>query len=203
MAIRRIGVGAALDLTGALETSLTFDPPECPDTIAVVGGADRYQVDFPLEAVGVEEGNSQNADRLVPIDKLSYKPANGWSLVDLPYFHQVAAAFRALARKSVLRYYRIKVPVTIPGYDGPDGSVVKVLEQLLPIEDEQVAQAVENGQLANLPASVQGVWYPNLGDMANSAQQLTPAPATGTRRRRRPRSGRLSPRRTRSTPRGA
>ncbi len=79
-----------------------------------------------------------------------------------------------MAQKSVLRYYRIKTPVVVPGYAGPLGNVVARLEQLLPIEDEQVVVAQENGQPANRAAVVFGVWHPDPLNVANSATSLAP-----------------------------
>jgi hypothetical protein len=175
VAVRRVGDGAELDLSSALENALTFDPPERPDAIAVVCGASRYQVDFQLEAVGLEEGDPSSADTLKPIDQLSYQPSGGWRWSDPPYFNQVDAKFKALAQKSVFRYYRIKTPLQVPGYVGPQGNVVDRLEQILPIEDEQISVAAENGQLANLPASVFGVWYPQWNNVTNTAPSLAPA----------------------------
>ncbi len=174
VAIRRVGVGATLNDGGALEHSLTVDPPERPDAIAVVCGNNRYQVDFQLEAVGLEEGDPQSADTLRPLEQLSYKPPGDWSRADVPYFHQVDAQFRDLAQKSVFKYYRIKVPLEVGGYDGPDGNRVSRLEQLLPIEVEQVVLADENAQPANLPAALFGVWYPETGGVVNSALSLSP-----------------------------
>lgn len=151
VAIRRVGVGAELSTVMALENAVTIDPPERPGAIAVLGGASRYQVDFQLEAVGLAEGDAENADTLVPIDQLGYRPTGGWSRADLPYFHQVDATFRALAEKSVFQYYRIRTPLTVPGYEGPQGNQVTRLEQILPIEQEQIVVANENGQLASQP----------------------------------------------------
>ncbi|HEX3725830.1 MAG TPA: hypothetical protein VHV08_06290, partial [Pirellulales bacterium] len=176
VAIRRAGQGAALPSGEYLENAMTLDLPELPDTITVVGGANRYQVDFRLEAVGLAEQDPQGADTFVPIDQLSYSPPGGWSRIDLPYFHQVDKAFRALAQKSVYKYYRIQTPHAIPGYDGPQGNQVETLEPILPIEDEQVATATENGQSANLPACVFGVWFPDTSDVTNTATALAPAP---------------------------
>jgi hypothetical protein len=176
VAIRRIGTGAQLPSGYFLEDSITRDAPPRPSELAIVCGPSRYQVDFQLEAVGMEEGDADSADTLVPIDELSYRPAEGWSHVDLPYFHQVEGRFRGLAARSVFRYYRIKTPLTVPGYEGRSGSAIEKLEQILPIEDEQVVLALENGRLANRPATIHGVWFPNAGSMANSAPSLVPAP---------------------------
>jgi len=174
VALRLLGVGAALPTEAVLDNALTVNPPELPDAVTVLGSEHRYQVDFHLEAVGLEEGSDQGDDTLKPIEQLSYRPSSGWSRVDLPHFHQVAPAFRPLAAKSVFRYYRIKTPVAIPGYTGAAGNQVDHLEQLLPIEDELVAVATENGQLANRPALVFGVWFADQGGMANTAASLAP-----------------------------
>lgn len=173
--IHRAGVGAQLSSAGALEFSALVNPPELPDALAVVCGASRYQVDFALEAVGVEPSDSQAGDVIQALDLLSYRPAGGWSRADLPYFHQVNAAARALAQRSVFRYYRIQSPVFIPGYTTVAGGTVR-LEQILPIEDEQVTLGGENGQLSNKPAAVFGIWHAGRGDVANTAEHLIPAP---------------------------
>lgn len=174
VAIRRVGVGAALPDLSVLQRSATINVPERPDAIAVVGSPNRYQVDFRLEAVGLTGDDSPTGDAFAPIDQLGYLPTGGWSAVDLPYFHQVDVASRKLAQKSVFRYYRIETPVVVPGYEGPSGNLVSRLEQILPIEDEQVAAVNESGQLANQPAVVFGVWHPDALDVANSTGQLVP-----------------------------
>ena len=178
-----------------LEDSLTIDPPEKPDAIAVVCGPSFFQVDFPLEAVGIDRDQSTGGDptdTLKPLDQLSYKPAGGWSAVDLPLFSDLSSneaeddvtGLRSLATKSVFRYYRIKVPVKIPGYDGPDGGLVTRLEQILPLFEEQVVTAVENHDAVPLPAAVFGVWYsgPRRSDKhaATLAVQGNSPPAAGT-----------------------
>ncbi len=179
VAIRRVSEGAALDTTGALEWGALVNPPERPQAIAVIGGPNRYQVDFKLEAVGLDHVQSQGGETIVPLNELSYAPTSGWSSADLPYFHQIDAKYKNLAQRSVFRYYRIQMPVEIPGYDGPSGSQVSRREQILPIEDEQVDVATENGQTANLPAAVFGVWYRDVDDVTNSSESLAPAPPPG------------------------
>lgn len=179
VAIRRVGEGAALDTTDALQWGALMNPPERPQTIAIVCGPNRYQVDFKLEAVGLEHVDSPGGESIVPLDELSYTPAAGWSSADLPYFHQIDAKYKNLAQRSVFRYYRIKLPAEIPGYDGPSGSQVSRQEQVLPLEDEQVEVVTENGRTANLPAQVFGVWYRDVDDVTNSSGSLAPAPPPG------------------------
>lgn len=191
----RVGTGALLPADDLLEDSLTIDPPEKPDSIAVVCGPSFFQVDFPLEAVGIDRDTTSGgepSDTLKPIDQLSYKPAGGWSTVDLPLFSDLSTneaeddvtGLRSLATKSVFRYYRIKVPVRIPGFDGPSGGLVRRLEQILPLYEEQVVTAVENHDATPLPAAVFGVWYPGLDDQANTLPTLmvqgNSPPAAGT-----------------------
>lgn len=63
------GVGSDLPAGGVEHESDVVDPPEIPDSILVVGGRTRYQVDFLLEAVGLD------VDGVVkPIGQLSYAP---------------------------------------------------------------------------------------------------------------------------------
>ncbi len=113
--IRRAGVGKSLPIDNdVLENSLTVDPPEMPDKIAVVCGPTRFQDYLPLEAVGLDM--EKGKEIIVPIDELSYKPAKGWNyeFCEDGEFYNVAlqsseADWRR-ARKTVFRWYRVKMP---------------------------------------------------------------------------------------------
>lgn len=180
--IVKVGDGKQLPEGLMLDNSLTIDPPEMPEKIAIVCGPTLYQVDFFLEAVGIDTplapGFTQ--DILAPIDKLSYKPPGGWT--DIVYFLNVGkdvngrdvTGLRALAVKSVFRYYRIRMPVRIPGYDGPEKGLVRFREQILPIDDQQLVTGIENASFERTPAWVFGVWYPQLGKLGNTQARLTP-----------------------------
>lgn len=183
--IVRVGVGADLPQDFLLENSAAVNLPEKPDRIAVVCGPSFHQVDFPLEAVGLDVAagpGGSPSDTIKPIDLLSYKPAGGWSLADLPYFHNVGTGaggedvtgLRALAVKSVFHYYRIMTPVQVPGYGDSPGEQVTRREQILPVFEEQVRVGVENDDTAPLAAAVFGVWYPGLDELANTETSLTP-----------------------------
>ncbi len=174
VALRRVGTGATIPSGGEIQRSPTVNTPELPDKLTVVGGPTRFQVDFPLEAVGLTGDEGASGNLLAPIEVLDYTPSNGWGTSDPPYFHQVDAEYRALAVKSVFRYYRIKTPLAVPGYEGPSGNQVDRLGQILPIEDTQVAQVGENGQLTSQPAVVYGVWHDGGLAMANRMDALTP-----------------------------
>jgi hypothetical protein len=173
--IRRIGVGATLSEFESLDQDKMVNPPERPRKVAVVCGPSRFQVDFQLEAVGIEPPSGlEQAEILVELDKLTYKPSSGWSRSDLPYFHQVDADRRALAQKSVFKYYRIKTPIEVPGYDGPRGTRVSQLEQILPLDDAQVKTVEEDGELHSREPVVFGVWYPDRGGVQNCTTSLAP-----------------------------
>jgi hypothetical protein len=163
--IYRTGVGETLPLDGVLENSLTIDPPERPDSIAVVCGKTRFQVDLEVEAVGLDTDGQTKL-----IDNLSYIPANGWGSLDLPHCISVTSSKRAreLAKRTVYRWYRIKVPAYVPGYGWIDN-----LDRIA-IETEQVETVTENNIKRNRPALVYGVWCPEIGDYDNVASSLTP-----------------------------
>ena len=156
VALRVIGQGEELPEDDmVLDNSLTIDPPEQPDTLAIVCGPDRYQNDWLLEPVALETDGT-----LVPVDSVSYKPAGGWSASDIPEFFSVAPEFRAKARASVYRFFRLVVPDEIVDVDDE----VESLEQVLPLEREQVdtttvSDALGNQVTANKPAAVYGSWF--------------------------------------------
>jgi hypothetical protein len=181
VAIVRVGVGLEVPHEFLLEDGPSFERPVRPDRVAVVCGPNVYEVDFPLEAVGLDaEKPSEDStqETIKPIEQLSYRPKAGWSNVDVPNFYNVGAddteedlsPRRALAAKSVFRYYRLRMPVTIPGY----GSVDK--REQIALIDEQVSMTRENGARVPLPAAVFGVWHSGHDAPANSEAELTPPP---------------------------
>jgi hypothetical protein len=164
VSIEVIGLGNQLPTDGIADNSLTIDPPEQPDQMAVACGRDRFQVDFPLQAVGLNSDNTW-----VPIDQLSYRPAAGWSAVDLPYFTLVAEADRQQAKATVFRCYQIAFPAFIPDY----GSVA-ALAQIAPIEQEQVETASVTTNLVvnvvNKPAQIYGSYFPGNDGLRNNCR---------------------------------
>lgn len=193
--IVRVGQGRMLPGSPLLDDSLTIDPPEIPDKIAIVCGPSEYQVDFFLEAVGLDYGTVKDGpgvtlseNILKPIDKLSYRPANGWSEADMPYFMSVGTGniagsgpedvtgLRAMAQKSVFKYYRIRFPVGIPGYEGDEGDELIRIREQIEIDDVQIKMHNVNGQSEPMPAFVFGVWFPERGDLNNTEPKLTPFP---------------------------
>lgn len=169
--ILRAGVGAELPSGGEIEKGMTVDPPERPDRIAIMGGKTEWQADFELEAVGEETDDS-----IKPIDELSYKPAGGWSEIDLPYMSAIENQdHRERAKRSVFKCYRIKSPAVVPNAAEKSYN----LDQLLPIKDEQIeqqSQMVDGKEvLTRKPAMVYGVWFADLdGTLLNSAAKIQP-----------------------------
>lgn len=96
-------------------------PPTIPETVGVYTNDTRFLTDFPLEAIGLDGG------QWLPIDQLSYKPANGW---DPPFFNNVGVANRKAAIDYVFKYYRprktggtlqIPLPAGASGKNAPKG----------------------------------------------------------------------------------
>lgn len=205
-----VGKGAKLPAGGVLVDSYSIDAPEIPDSIAIVCGPTRFEVDFMLEAVGIDSGrklgqSARNHEEMIRrIDDLSYKPAAGWSTIgDLVFFTEIGTVqggedvtgFRALAIKSLFRYYRIWTPVNIPGYGKPptrkryktkdeiedekqmDGSV-RFREQILPIYPESLDLNVVSISLEPGPAYVYGAWFDGMDGLKNTLYDNFEPPPT-------------------------
>jgi len=156
-----------------VEESVSYERNEAPDAILFVAGRTAYDHDFELEAVGKDKGG-----KVVPIDKLSYKPRDGWQKSEPILFEKVAAdagdKMRDFAKESIFRWYRIKLPVTIPGVVGP----IKKLAQLLPLLGIQVTkakffQADGTERVQNLPAWVYGQYYQDTAGEKPNMDRIT------------------------------
>ncbi len=173
--LRRLGQGADLpDLPELIARNTLAGQLSGPCHLAVVCERTRWQVDLELEAVGLETDG-----RVRPIDDLSYRPAGGWGTVDLPHFCELAdPRARELARASVFRWYRLKLPVELR--DAADQPLsIGTLAQLA-IQDVQLDAAADGVLDRPRSAQVFGVWFAG-GDAAayqsppaNSAAQLGP-----------------------------
>lgn len=112
-----LGVGADLPALPQriMDVSGSIDPPEIPDVLRVVFGPTRVQLVFTTEAIG-EDTDKQT----YLINELSYMPSGGWGTIDLGHFQGIPGPTiadmqagrqddspRALAKKSVFRWYRI------------------------------------------------------------------------------------------------
>jgi hypothetical protein len=217
-----IGEGAQLPQDGIMHPDFTIDPPDMPDKIIIVCSPTRYQIDFQLEAVGLD--NPINGDPSQPTDvgipgnaatvtgplvkplpNLSYAPINWPPLVQafagdlgdttLGGFTQgdMAGGFlllvgkndtnghditglRNLAQSSVGKLYRIKTPVRVPNGDTQGDRQITILQQILPLEQEQVNAWIINYEQENIPAAIFGVFFDWIGDANNSQPTLQQAP---------------------------
>ena len=180
-----------------LEKSLTVDPPEMPEFLAVVCGPNLYQADFVLKAIGKDiaidtDGLIRNV--LKPINDLSYKPQDGWDYADIPNFFVVDPGLRSLRRRlaveSVFRYYRAVMPVKVPGYGvedvglsgteeedepedtGDENGQITKLEQVLPLIPRLVDNRIEEFDYAPIPPMVSGIFYNWTSGYKNTATKL-------------------------------
>ena len=188
-----VGVGAALPVDSTvLENSLTIDPPEKPDKLAVRCGYNLYQCDFELEAVGLD------IDGQVKLIKdLSYrfdlagggsgKVDEEWSDIDLPYFSRMVIGsggnnsrkyvYRTeLAKRTVFKWYRVKVPAEVPGY-----GMVTRLDQIVLFDEQLLVQDPPEGETLpegtpqiQRPAIVFGAFFESLDTNFNSVDKVRP-----------------------------
>src|SRR5579864_581534 len=113
-----LGDGEDLPSDDIEDQGIKVNPPERPDSLMVACGPTLFQVYIRLEAVGKEVDGT-----VKPIDKLSYKPKNGWEFETPGGYHNVPTSVvigpngqqinslaidpRALALESVYRWYRV------------------------------------------------------------------------------------------------
>lgn len=148
--IMPLGEGEPLPDGSISSEAPSFDDPERPDKIVLVGDYVRFQGRFLMQAVGKDWDGLYR-----PLDALSYKPANGWPTCASPTFPGIEATDRltklqaiALAQESVYKCYQIvnaepimlaagagkPKPLQIPGV----GALVR--RQQIVLENEKVEQ---------------------------------------------------------------
>lgn len=183
VAIRKAGQGEQAPDGPIMDQQAAIDPPERPDAIKVIGGRIRYQVDLLLEAVGRERDGS-----LKPINQLSYAPAGGWSIVPEMDVDPANEELTKLVETTIRRLYRITLDPKAAAALGvvfPGGGIVPLvpgfgeldsLDQILPLESEQVETYFLNDRARNRPAVVYGVWYDgsDSSPLGNSSAKLQP-----------------------------
>ena len=178
----KVGVGAQLPNGPIAERSGTIDPPERPDELIVAAGPTRHQVDFFLEAVGLETDGS-----IKPIAELSYRPDKtatdgGWSKIDLATFEGVSDDdHRQLAKATVFKWHRVKAstssPLIVPTLNRDSQKITD--REMFQLETEQVETVTEDGLKKNKPAEVFGIWWREDKDYeGNTAMSLAPITET-------------------------
>ena len=165
----KVNVGADLPTEGLISYGANFDYFDSPDQVSLVTAPIRWQHDFELEAVGLDV---DGAIKLV--DDLSYKPSAGWA-GNYNILSDIAGADfdtgKTLAHKSVLKWYRVKVPFTLPGY-----GLIKHLSQIV-LLGTQVFRTTADGIATDRDALVYGVWYTEKDmDEGNSRDSITYLP---------------------------
>lgn len=125
------GVRPRID-SRAMDQTPSAEPQVVPPLLIFEGGPTMWQADLPLEAVGIDK--LQDKEVIRPIDKLTYKPAQGWEKENPKAFYGVDEEFRDLARRSVWRMFRIKPPIELNqpphGIKTSGGSNDKTAEEL-------------------------------------------------------------------------
>lgn len=135
-----LGEGSPLPVSlTRTDASDILDPPEKPSALAVIGSGVEFQCDFELEWMAEQaEGFLREGGKFVPLDEVHYKPAGGWEAADVPDFTCIAdKEYRELARNSVYRVARIKIPdggLEIPGYTDLTENKITRLDQLVVLE---------------------------------------------------------------------
>lgn len=159
--IVRLGSGTTLTTgpgSGIVDINESLDPPEKPEVLMVVGGPAEFQADFELEAVALEPNGEY-----VELDSASYKPDDGWSYDATDTFEGLPTAKyrdKNLARESVYRSYRVKIPaggLDLPGYTDSTGKKIERLDQLVFL-NRQCEQVDQIGEKAFLPPLVYGAF---------------------------------------------
>jgi hypothetical protein len=177
--IRRLAVGRRLPDGGlAMNAGEGIEHTVPPDEILLACGPTIVQSKLRLEAVGEDVDG-----RIKPIEKLSYKPDDGWSsgpwnAKTEPTYEQDGKSLSPadLAEKTVFRLYRVKEQATgglqvsrfdSPEIDSPQQYVLR--DRLLPdnnTDDEREQQA--------RPAYVEGKFYDELAEAEGNTTAGTP-----------------------------
>jgi hypothetical protein len=178
--ICRAGEGRDLPDGGlAMNAGLGIERTIQPDELWVVFGPTVYQSKLRLVAVGEETDGS-----IVPIEKLSYRPADGWgggssSAKDNTFTRDGEERSTVdLAEESVFRMYRVAGQVTgglaVPGVK--TSFEISSIEQYVLREDLIDASAGDDGVRRTHPAFVAGVYYDELADVEGNTKPGTKYP---------------------------
>jgi len=168
VAIRRLGQGGSLPNNPLQSGQPVIDIPITPDSVAVISGPRDFQAMFSLEAVALEADGT-----VVPIEEASYRPTDGWETEWPEDFEGIEdEKERALALKSVFRWYRIKQEVdsdvVLDGRPFGVSEDVQKLDQILPILDGlNETETLPDGSVRPKGAKVEGLLMPGDEEYAN------------------------------------
>ena len=136
VSIVQLGTGALLpDNSDLMTPSISTNPAEGPDKVAVVCNETQYQCRLKTIAVGLDTDGE-----IKPLDDLSYTPSGGWnSMSESTYLEELKNQGRSdreisCARRSVFRWFQIDSvangSMNIPGY-----GVIDSIAQILPLNN--------------------------------------------------------------------
>jgi len=162
------GAGVDLPETAArADIGCTVEFGAVPQFVGIDCGPTRFQGKLLLEAVGLDTNG-----KVLPVDKLSYKPAGGWGK-EWPYaFPNVAQASRHLAFQTVWRWFRVKSQtdgnLRIPGTTHPvvTADQYRLLSWLVDVGTNGTMPCV-------LPARIYGEHWPEQ-DFPENTPKKTP-----------------------------
>lgn len=148
--IKRAGIGQQPPVNDALiDSSAGINAAELPDRIVVATAPLRYQLDLPLEAIAQDVNGEW-----LPVDNVSYRPANGFA--DLIHFTDVAEASgmgaAELAARTVYRVFRPIFPIQTTLY----GEIADRERVTLLPEMAETTWDVEQKKYVRAPALVYG-----------------------------------------------
>lgn len=152
------------NLPTAIQGSLDLSQPGVPDKFIFLGGPIEWQWDLILEPVAEEKDGS-----IVPLDKVSYKPTNGWDHDAPPNHPNVKVEFRELAKKSVWRMYRPVMPL-LKGKLKKGVDKIEELDRIL-LHDHMIETRKVDGrdEEERLPAAIYGLF-----DAKNDVSKVQP-----------------------------
>lgn len=164
-AIFPIGVGGDLPRLQGGQVRGSVDFAEVPDEIGFACAPTAWQVNLELgEAVGIEPDG-----RIVPIDKLSYRPANGWDYENPQTLASVQPeTTRKIAQMCVWKWYRFRFPFRLPGYEHE----IKSVHQILPILDSQLEKAIVLGVEQRRQSQVYGQFFDRGDTGRNNVEEI-------------------------------
>jgi hypothetical protein len=180
VSIRRTGAGRELPDGGlAMNSGVGIERTIAPDELWIMFGPSVFQSKLRLEAVGEETDGS-----ILPIDKLSYRPDEGWlggaeNAKDETFTRDGKELSTVeLAERTVFRMYRVKEQLT-GGLDVPrlkDSPRITGIEQY--VLDDRLLEGVTDpvGIKHTRPAYVAGVWYDELADEEGNTKPGTVYP---------------------------
>lgn len=139
VSIVRLGEGNLLPTNGDLLTpSITANPPEGPDALAVVCNETQYQSRLKCQAVALETNN-----QIVPVEDVSYWPSGGFAdLSDVSYLQTLrnngcSEEQISCAKRSLFKWFQVVSQAngsqTVPGYGTIDS-----ITQILPLNNYQL-----------------------------------------------------------------